>query len=322
MAADEARVADSIVVGVALVGVVLERAVVVGTRVRGETGITEAVAIGVGARIACVADAIVVAVLLQMVRYRLAVVRGVHDAIAVAILARIADPVGVPVCLGRIVTLRAVVAAVGHSIAIVIRMVIMSRADVARIAGAVAIGVRLVRVRNVWAVVRDVDHPVAVDILTSVADPVGVPVGLICVRNVGTVVAGVADPVAVPVGLPGVRDEDTVVRTVDHAIRVTIVRRTRAQLAGNRDGRGTGPMERRPCWYVGGEHPERRAIPIAEQRRREARVHRMSARRRLDRDVLDAIPLVARADRSRDAPPGREPVVHRIVIGKHDEPRP
>src|SRR5207247_416552 len=131
-------------VGVALVGVVLERAVVVGTRVRGETGITEAVAIGVGARIACVADAIVVAVLLQMVRYRLAVVRGVHDAIAVAILARIADPVGVPVCLGRIVTLRAVVAAVGHSIAIVIRMVIMSRADVASIAGAVAVGVSLV----------------------------------------------------------------------------------------------------------------------------------------------------------------------------------
>src|SRR6266550_3259643 len=91
----------------------------------------------------------VVAGLLQTVRDRHAVVPGVEDAIAVAILAGIPDPVGVPVCLGKVGGSRAVVAAVGHSVVILIHVVVVPRADVAGIAGAVAIGVRLVRVRNV-----------------------------------------------------------------------------------------------------------------------------------------------------------------------------
>src|SRR5438876_298501 len=82
-----------------------------------------------------------------------ALISGVEETTAVAVVARITHAVGVPVCLVRVGALRAVVAAVRHPVAVPVRAVVVSRADVARIAGTVAIGVRLVRVRNVWAVV-------------------------------------------------------------------------------------------------------------------------------------------------------------------------
>src|SRR6185369_832699 len=82
-----AQVTDAVVVEIALVGVRLFGAVVQRTGVRRVARIAEAVAVGVGARIAGVADAVAVGVVLIGIRIVDAVVIDVTDAVVVRVAA-------------------------------------------------------------------------------------------------------------------------------------------------------------------------------------------------------------------------------------------
>lgn len=176
--------------------------------------------VSVPVAVARVADAVTIGVGLIRVRLFEAVVEGIRDAVDIEVLvADLGSGADLPVLGGP--DERTQVAQVGEAIAVIVR--------VAGVAGAVPVGIRLRRVGEQRAVVLVADA-VAIEITVAlVADAVAIGVELSAVLG-GTVhpgaqVARVADAVAIGVGLIRVELERAVVEVVLDAVLVVVVRR-------------------------------------------------------------------------------------------------